>query len=225
MLPLWEGGTPYHSSPPLVLVSRHGCCLLLFLVALLPPLELTFHLPIPVCVVVVSMFGIEGSHPFACMHWQARWFVSVVGGRCRPPPSASIEHAPPPLEVLLPHSPPSLDARQTRGHCAPGAQLPASSVRGIGARRGDGTVTLVARGGLRTQVFRGRQSLFGGFRWVDGVGGRVYVESSLDGAGEGSSSSEETRPSSLMLLCLFCRRGGYDVGWFRPRAGLICWSM
>jgi hypothetical protein len=119
-------------------------------------------------------------------------------------------------------APPSLDARLRHGHCGSGGH---NSPPPLCARRRDGMVTLVARGGLRTQVFRGRQSLFGGFRWVDGVGGRVYVESSLDGAGEGSSSSEETRPPSLMLFCLFCRRGGYDVGWFRPRAGLICWSM
>lgn len=94
-------------------------------------------------------------------------------------------------------APPSLDARLRHGHCGSGGH---NSPPPLCARRRDGMVTLVARGGLRTQVFRGRQSLFGGFRWVDGVGGRVYVESSLDGAGEGSSSSEETRPSSLMLF-------------------------
>ena len=101
-----------------------------------PPLLLCLSCP----------FGIEGSHPFACIRRQARSFGSVAGGRCRSPPLSSSKHAPPPLEVLLPHSPPSLDARQTRGLCAPGAQLPASSVRGIGARRGDGTVTLVGWG-------------------------------------------------------------------------------
>jgi len=176
----------------------------------------------PLLICLSCPFGIEGSHPFACIRRQARSFGSVAGGRCRSPPSASIERAPPPLEVLLPHSPPSLDARLRRGHCGSGGH---NSPPPLCARRGDGTVTLVARGGLRTQIFRERKSLFGGVRWVDSVGGRVYVESSLDGAGEGSLSSEETRPSSLMLFCLFCRRGGYDVGWFHPQAGLICWSM
>ena len=84
-------------------------------------------------------FGIEGSHPFACMHWQARWFVSVVGGRCRPPPSASSEHAPPPLEVLLPHSPPlstlvKLVGTVLRGHNSP-PPLCAASVLGAGMAR------------------------------------------------------------------------------------------
>jgi len=65
---------------------------------------------------------------------------------------------------------PSLDSRLRRGHCGSGGH---NFPPPLCARHGDDTETLVARGGLRTQVFRGQQNLFSGVRWVDGVGGRV----------------------------------------------------
>jgi len=94
----------------------------------------------PLCCCCRVHCGFEGSHPFACIRRQARSFSSVAGGRCRSPPSAFIEHAPPPLEVLLPHSPPSLDARLRRGHCGSGGHnspppLCAASVLGAGMAR------------------------------------------------------------------------------------------
>ena len=86
--------------------------------------------------------------------------------------------------------PPSLDDRRTRGLCALGAQLPASSVRGIGARRGDDTVTLMGWGldllvALPPQAaYHGRWCWMGSWRWCR--------------RGKGRRRSEETRLPDLM---------------------------
>ena len=117
---------------------------------------------------------------------------------------------PPPLSTLV----------FVVGTVAPGSQLPASSVRGIGARRGDGTVTLVGWGvdvlvALPPQAaYHGRWCWMGSWRWCR--------------RGKGRRRSEETRLPDLMarfagaaemdMAVPSARLDSFVVKWRRPGA-------
>ena len=101
MHPSWGGGTPLLSS---AYIRRQACLLLLFLAVA----TLGSGLPSPTAavVVVVSNFGDEGSHAFACICWQACFIWPLVRDRWPGPPSAAGWHSLPPLEGLPTLSPP-----------------------------------------------------------------------------------------------------------------------
>ena len=179
MLPSRDGGTPLLSSAFTRTRQQAWLLLHLLLVVLMsmPPLELAFHLPIPDCVVVVSILGSKGPTPspaFVGRHVRlSRWWEADAG-LLRPLPANTLHH---PWKYCF-LTPPSLDARRTRGLCAPGAQLPASSVRGTGARRGDDTVTLVGWGG----GFVGCIASAGGVSWSVVFDGLLALVQEVEGS-------------------------------------------
>ena len=105
MLPSWDGGTPLLSSAR----SLHQAWLLLQLLlsVSMPPLELAFPLPLPDCVVVVSILGSKGPTPlpaFVGRHARSSRWREADAKFLHPLPANTLHHpwkyyflTPPPL--------------------------------------------------------------------------------------------------------------------------------
>ena len=140
-----------------------GFCFLI----LVPPLEVASHSlrcsyflgPIG-----LGHFRMRCTNPQRCALVAGHDIFGVGGRWMLLPPSASNKLVPPPLEVLPSAFPPSLDALSVVGDCAPGARIPALSVRSALGMH-DVSNGGVLGGYVEGQCLRGWRSLFIGVGW------------------------------------------------------------